>query len=342
MDYLHETTQLLYSQLLGQCLNVAAPSGRGLSFVTKIIKGSTQWYLQLTVGSHKSQHYIGPDTLEVLTLISKEKKLWESAKPDRQARELLVSMLVSGGAHTVSAAEARLFEVLERTGIFLVGGVLVSSHAFAIYGNMLGITWPNKVMQTRKFETAREEHIILGLRSEPVDVNRALLNTNMGIVDVPVLDRKRPSTHFNIRGKQFSVDIVTPMIGKSASKPIHMTALNSYGKPIQYIDYLLDDIQPAVIVARAGIVINVPSPARYALYQLAVSAARLPAPQPKATKDIAQTNVLLNVLLEDRPGDLRLAINAAKKIPAKFLGQIKSGLKKLPKELESKLNRMLK
>lgn len=342
MDYLPESTHLLYSQLLSQCLHASAPSGRGLSFVKKSIKGTTQWYLQLTVGNQKTQHYIGPDSQEVQELITKEKSLWDMAKPDRQAREQLVSMLISGGAHTVSAAEARLFELIERAGVFLVGGVLVGSHAFGTYGNMLGVTWPTKITQTHDVDIARDNHIILGLRNEPVDLKQTLLDANMGFVEVPAFDRKSPSTSFRIQGKQLSVDILTPMIGKPASKPILITALNSYAEPLRFLDYLLDDIQPAIIVARAGIVVNVPSPARYALHKLVASARRPPALQTKTIKDIDQATLLLNVLLEDRPGDIQSAIDAAREMPEKFLEQMKSGLKKLPDDLGSKLNRLIK
>jgi len=159
MNYLSEISSLLYAQLLSQCLHAAAPSGKGLSFVKKVIKGSTHWYLQLTIGSRKTQHYIGPDSESVQQLISREKVLWENAEPDRLSREQLISILRSGGAHTVSAGEARLFEIIERAGAFLVGGVLVGSHAFSIYGNMLGINWPSQIRQTHDVDIAKDNHI---------------------------------------------------------------------------------------------------------------------------------------------------------------------------------------
>lgn len=342
MDYLTESTRLLYSQLLSQCLHASAPSGRGLSFVKKTIKGTTQWYLQLTVGSQKTQHYIGPDSSDIQKLITNEKELWEKTKPDRQAREQLVSMLVSGGAHTVSAAEARLFEVIERAGVFLVGGVVVGSHAFGIYGNMLGVSWPSKITQTHDIDIARDNHIALGLRNEPANLKQALLDADMGFVEVPALDRKSPSTSFRIQGKQLSVDVLTPMIGKPASKPVLITALNTYAEPLRFLDYLLDDVQPAVIVARAGIIVNVPSPARYALHKLVASARRPAALQTKTIKDIDQVKLLLQVLMEDRPGDIQSAIKAARKMPEKFLEQMKTGLKKLPDDLLGEIKSLLK
>ncbi|MDH5328221.1 MAG: GSU2403 family nucleotidyltransferase fold protein [Gammaproteobacteria bacterium] len=341
MEYLPETTHLLYSQLLSQCLHASAPGGKGISFVSKRIKNTKQWYLQLTVGSQKTQHYVGPDSQEVQNLISNEKQLWEKTKPDRKAREQLVAMLIKGGAQSISAAEGRVFELIERAGAFLVGGVLVGSHAFSIYGNMLGVCWPTKITRTHDVDIARDNHIALGLRNEPVDLKQALLDAEMGFVEVPALNRKSPSTSFRIQGKQLSVDLLTPMIGKPLSKPVLIAAMNTYAEPVRFLDYLLDDVQPAVIVARGGILINVPSPARFALHKLVTSNRRPVALQTKTMKDIDQAHLLLSVLLEDRPGDIPLAIEAAKNMPDKFLDQMKSGLKKLPNDLAKKLSLML-
>ena len=342
MDYLLETTRLLYSQLLSQCLHASAPSGRGLSFVKKKIKDTTQWYLQLTVGSKKTQHYIGPDTQEVQDLIANEKKLWDKAKPDHEAREQLVTMLITGGAHTVSAAEARLFEILERAGVFLVGGVLVGSHAFSIYGNMLGINWPSKFTQTHDVDIARDNHVALGMRNEPVDLKQALFDANMGFVEVPALDRKAPSTRFRILGKQLSVDLLTPLIGKPTSRPVLIAALNTYAEPLRFLDFLLEDTQPAIIVARAGILVNVPSPARYAVHKLVTSTRRPAAMQTKTIKDIDQATLLFRVLLEDRPGDIPMVFAATKQRPEKFQEQVLAGLAKLPNDIIGKLKRYVK
>lgn len=337
MDYLPESTRLLYSQLLSQCLHAAAPSGRGMSFVKKDIKGATHWYLQLTIGSSKTQHYIGPDSESVQQLIKSEKQLWEKAQSDRHGREQLVSMLTSGGAHNVSSAEARVLEIIERSGAFLVGGVLVGSHAFSIYGNMLGVSWPTKMTQTHDVDIASDTHIALALRNEPADLKQTLLDADMGFVEIPALDRKSPSTSFRIQGKQLSVDVLTPMIGKPSSKPILIKSLGTYAEPLRYLDYLLQDTQPAVVVNKAGILVNVPSPARYALHKLVSSIRRPAAMQTKTIKDKEQAELLLSVLVEDRPGDIQVAYNAALKMPEKFADQLESGINKLSKSLRDKL-----
>ena len=317
-------------------MHASAPSGKGLSFVKKKIKGTTQWYLQLTVGSQKTQHYLGPDSEAVRQLIDKEKLLWQQAQPDRLSREQLVAMLVAGGAHTISGEEARLFEVIERAGVFLVGAVLVGSHAFSIYGNMLGVQWPTKITQTHDVDIARK-NIMLGLSSKPVDLKKTLLDAEMGFIEVPALNRKSPSTSFRIRGKQLSVDILTPLIGKPTSNPVLVPALKTYAEPVRFLDYLLEDTQAAVIVARAGILVNVPSPARYALHKIVASQRRVTAMHSKTVKDVDQAELLLSVLLADRPGDIMSAIRATEKMPEKFRSQLLAGLKKLPDDLSNSI-----
>jgi hypothetical protein len=337
MEYLPESTHLLYTQLLSQCLHGAAPSGRGLSFVSKRIKGGKHWYLQLSIGSRKTQHYLGPDTAEIRGLIEKERSLWDSAEPDVQARENIVSMLVSGGAHTVSAVEARLFELLERAGVFLAGGVLVGSHAFAIYGNMLGVKWASETTRTQDVDIAAAYRLLIGMPDRPVNLRQALMESELGFIEVPALNRKSPSTRFRIKGAQLSVDILTPMPGRPTSKPIHLTSLDTYAEPVRFLDYLLDDAQPAVMVARAGILMNVPAPARYALHKLVTSERRIAAFQTKTKKDVDQAEQLIAVLLRDRPGDLRRAWQAAAKQPAKFMQQLRAGRARLSKETRASL-----
>lgn len=341
MRELTESIHLLYAQLLTQCLHGAAPSGRGLSFVSKQIKGSKHWYLQLTVGSRKTQHYLGPDSPETRSLVEQEKSLWDKAVPDLVARENLVAMLLSGGAAGVSAVEARVFELLERAGIFLVGGVLVGSHAFSIYGNMLGVRWASETTRTHDMDVAMDYRVLIGIRDHKVNLRQVLAESEMGFLEVPALDRKAPSTKFRIKGRQLSVDLLTPLLGRPAAKPVHLDALNTYAEPVRFLDYLLEDTQPAVIVARAGILVNVPAPGRYALHKLVTAERRIAALQTKRTKDLQQAEQLITVLLRNRPADLRVASRAVSKQPVKFRQQMQAGIARLKKDTQAELKAVI-
>jgi hypothetical protein len=341
MDYLPESTRLLYAQLLSQCLHGAAPSGRGLSFVAKRIKGGKHWYLQLTVGSRKTQHYLGPDTDEVRQLIEKETALWESVASDLAAREQLVSMLARGGAQTANPIDARVFELLERTGVFVAGGVLVGSHAFALYGNMLGVQWVSETTRTQDVDIAAD-HVVIGVPDRKINLRQAIIESELGFIEIPALDRRSPSTKFRIRGKQLSVDILTPMIGRTSSKPVHLKSLDVHAEPVRFLDFVLTDSQPAVVIAKAGLLVNVPAPARYALHKLVLSERRVAAFQTKLKKDIDQAEQLIAVLLRERPGDLRTAWAAAQKQPSKFLQQLRAGIGRLSDTIRSPLRELTK
>lgn len=340
MDTLPESTRLLYTELLSQCLRGAAPSGRGLSFVAKRINGTRHWYLQLTVGSRKTQHYLGPDTGAVRELIEREKAVWESAAPDVATRERLVAMLVQGGAHVSNTVEARIFEVLERTGVFLAGGVLVGSHAFAHYGNMLGVRWASETTRTQDIDIAAEQHLVIGVPDRKVDLRQAIMQSELGFIEVPALDPRSPSTRFRIRGREVSVDLLTPLLGRPSRKPIHLQSLDAYAEPVRFLDYLLADPQPAVVVAKAGLLVNVPSPARYALHKLVLAGRRVAAFQTKTRKDLSQAAQLVEVLLADRPADLRAAWTAALKQPRAFGQHLRAGARRLPAAMTKALTRV--
>lgn len=87
----------------------------------------------------------------------------------------------------------------------------------------------------------------------------------------------------------------------------------------------------------AGVLVNVPAPARYALHKLVTARRRDPAFQVKGIKDIRQAAQLVEVLARDRPGDLRLAWRAATQQPEKFQQQLRAGIHALPAPIRANL-----
>lgn len=325
MQTLASNVAALYAALLDDCLGGAAPSGRGLSFVTKRISGRTHWYLQVTVGSRKSQHYLGPDTVELARQISDEKSLWEQANPRIRERQRLVRMLLSGGAQAVSSAEARVLEILERAGIFLAGGVLVGSQPWDVYPNMLGVgSGPG--IQSKP--TTGRAALRIGLPAKSPERKQAVVNSGMGLFEIPILDKKSTSTAFQFRGQDVKVDILTPALGKSSNKPIYLSAPALSATPTPFLDYLLQDAQPAVVVAKAGILVNVPKPACYAVHELATDPTK---------QRIEQISELLVLLLRDRAADLRQAWRAALQQPPGFARQLNDNTRGLPPTTRSAL-----
>ena len=147
LKLLPDSVALQYSELMQQCVRPLS-DGSNFSFKSKSIKGRTYWYLYISLGSRRSEHYLGADSSEMRARIENEKSLWESSADDRDLRARLVAMLLAGGATTTPTNEGKVMSLLERGGVFLAGGVVVGTLAFRAYANMLGVRWASD-LQTR-------------------------------------------------------------------------------------------------------------------------------------------------------------------------------------------------
>jgi len=330
---LPDNVALQYSELMQQCIH-PAPDGANLSFKSKTIGGKRYWYLYISLGKRRTEHYLGEESTELLDTIEDEKALWESSEDDRSVRARLVAMLLAGGATGIPTNEGKVLALLERSGVFLAGGVVVGTLAFRAYANMLGIGWHSE-LQTRDIDLASDHRfpIVIPKKRKPIQLVEILLKSGMGFMEVPALNRKSPSTKFKIRGEELSVELLTPMRGRETARPIEITWLGAFAEPIRFIDYLLDDIQPAVLLYKHGILMNVPAPARFAFHKLVVSQRRRSSDNEKIKRDLTQAEQLFSVLVDGRPGDLILAYEAAGKMGEKFQVQLNSGLKLIDPEI---------
>ncbi|MGM0558870.1 MAG: GSU2403 family nucleotidyltransferase fold protein [Myxococcota bacterium] len=340
-NQLPESTQVLYSQLLDELLRAAYPK-RGISFFTREVKGNEYWYMQYVVGSSKRSFYLGPDSDDLRARVEDAEALWSRDEASRSDRTRLVSMLRAGEATTLPAAHARVLEAMEQAGVFIVGGVVVGSHAYAAMANMLGVKWDESTMRTQDVDIAHDYQVHVTVPDVDVDLVEALEQADKGFFPVPTLNKKHPSTSFSVRGTELSVSLLTPMRGPPSGEPKRISSLDAMAKPLRFLDYILEDIQPAAIPVRAGVLINVPSPARFALHKLVVSQRRPAAMQTKSKKDLAQAEQVLRVLLEERPGDIHFAADAAHEMAPKFLMQLRRGLTHIDYEISSEVEQILK
>ena len=254
-------------------------------------------------------------------------------------------MLRAGGAEIPNAPTGRVFEVLEQSGAFRASAIIVGSHAFSAYANMLGIKWTTTLTKTQDIDFEGDNRIALALYEDntvKADVATDNINSDLGFTRILQLNHKHPSTSFSIRKKELHVDIFTPMIGKPVDKPILINSLNTYAQPLRFLDYLFESVVPAVVIYNAGVLINVPQPARFALHKLVISQRRVNIKNNlKAKKDIKQASALLHILAKDRPGDISLAWEAATKMPAKFFTQLEKGMEKLDSDLLNKIKSLI-
>ena len=328
-----------YSELLQNCVHPIS-DGSNLSFKSKTIRGKKYQYLYISIGSTRREHYLGEETTELLDKIDDEKDKWTSNTDDRELRARLVGMLVGGGMLSIGKDEGKVLSLLERNGVFLAGAALVGTMAFRAYANMLGVTWPESA-GTQDIDIAADNHYELALPRKKINLGQLILDSGMGFFEVPALNRGQPSTSFKIRNRELIVDVLAPMTGRESARPIHLEEFGTHASPLRHLEYLLDDIQLAVLLYEHGIMGIVPNPGRFALHKCVISLKRPAAFAAKAAKDRKQAEQVLAVLLRDRPSDISVAYEAAKAQGDAFLSSIDKGLDFIDAEVATPVRRLI-
>jgi hypothetical protein len=318
---LPETVHTLYAELFDQVIRAGAELPPGVpgqgSFVSKLIKGRSYWYLQRLEGDRRKQHYLGPESDQLLAWMRDVAAQRERTAPDAARRAELVHMLAAGGAVRESAAVAKVLAILADSGLFRLGATVVGTQAFTCYGNLLGARFEQPTTRTQDIDLAQELSVGIALAPEPpeLDVLATLQKAETGFIPVPDLDPRSPSTSFKVRGRDLRVDILTPARGRAAGAPVWIPWLRTAAAPLPFLSYLIENTVQAVVLGGSGVLLNVPPPGRFALHKLWLAHQRPVAEQAKARKDRLQAEQLLEVLLEDRPEELRAAWAALERRP---------------------------
>ena len=341
IQHLPNSLTVQYSELMQNCVQPLS-DGSNLSFKSKLINDRRYWYLYISVGTTRREHYLGEESQELLDRIDDEKALWESNDNDRQLRQRLVNMLIGGGMVALSRDEGKILALLERNGVFLAGAALVGTIGFKAFANMLGVSWSSDI-GTQDVDIAADNHYNLALPRSKTAVNlrQLILDSGMGYLEVPALNRKQPSTSYKIRNKDFRIDVLAPMRGRETRRPIHLTDFDTYATPLRHLDYLLEDIQPTILLYGHGIMINVPAPGRFAIHKCVISQKRTAAFAAKARKDLNQAEQIFQALLEIRPADITLAFDAAQHRGDAFVDGFVAGLKQIDKDIEAAVRNQL-
>jgi hypothetical protein len=332
---LPEAVQTLYAELLDQ-LRAAdaeqAVDGVAGTFVSKVIRDRTYWYLQVSEGGKKRQVYLGAETPELLETIAMRRAGTADRALDSVRRRELIAMLAAGGMIRESAAIAVVMRILGDAGVFRAGGVLVGTQAFTCMANMLGVIFDRQTMRTADVDVAHDASIPLGISEAPENAMLEKLRVEEPrFVAVPPIDAHAPSTSFRVRGRDLRVDFLTPARKDlSASRPILLRHLGVAAQPLEGLGFLIAEHVQSAFVGGSGVLVNVPSPSRFALHKLWVASVRPVSEAAKRRKDLRQAEQILSVLLEDRPGDITRAWQA---LPQRMRKSTRASLTRIDSEI---------
>jgi len=328
-------TQTLFAELSERLRALeAARSFASLAgaFAKKRVQQGDYWYFKTSAGpAGQREYFVGPDNHETRAVMQAYADGRPAAREAEEQIERLCSMLRHGGALATDTVSARVIAGLARAGVFRLGAVLVGTHAYIATGNLLGVRWQSG-LRTQDIDLAASRVLELAMPQSGTDLPKALEALNMGFLPVPGLDPKRPETSFKVRGRTMRVDLLTPARGPRDGKPVRIPRLNAAAQPLEMLDYLLESPVPVPLVDGGAALVNIPDPARFALHKLILSDRRPVAEQPKAMKDRQQAVEIIEVLYEDRRGDLRAALAALKRCPPGWSVRLRRASAKLPGE----------
>lgn len=309
MKFLPETTQTTYSTLLQKLEDSRLALLTNVGFSQKKVKDGTYWYCQYTdISGVRKQRYIGPDTPETKALIDRVTSSSNTNKDIMAARKRLVAMTGAGGANMEKGRSAKIIEKLADAGVFDAGGMLIGSYAFSCYGNLLGVVFDESMRRTEDMDVAYDRSIEIGfvrdVRFDVMDASHEMAEPAQINPWVPPYEMVAPDG--------FKLEFLTSRTDPHDKAPVPIERFSVNALPLEFLDYLIEKPVKAAVLYGAGILVNVPDPAKFAIHKLAVSQLRQTDKPEKSRKDLQQSSALIEYFLEQNPGALILASAAAK------------------------------
>ena len=261
-------------------------------FAKKTVSGRAYWYYQVRAPDGQlQQSYVGPDDATTQALIARH-----GDPVARLARQHLVRMTraaIELGCADIPPKHARVIERLADSGLFSAGGILVGTHAFLAYQNIMGVRWSAGAATLALDFAHAGRNISLALPENlTLEPTAAIESLKMGFMP----NQKRTSFK-KADEPDFDLDFLTSR-GRAGDAPVTVPRLNLTLQPLRFMELSLEDPLRSTLIARNGpMVVNLPRPERYALHKLLVYGERPQSQRTKARKDVAQAAALMDYLL---------------------------------------------
>ena len=274
------------------------------SFNKKTVKGRDYWYWQVRdLQGVNRQIYLGPDDERLAKLIRLHGEGKSKASNQLAA---LAGACVALGCMTVIPQHFAVINRMAEHGFFRAGGVLVGTHAFVAMANMLGVRWAS-AWRTNDVDVAHAgKNVSLALaENAKADMHDAITSLEMGLLPQRSLAAGPGATYITAR-KDIRVDLLTTA-GRKDDAYLH-EPLNVRLQPLKFMEFSLEQTtQTALISGEQVVLVNIPSPMRYALHKLVIMGEREEAFRTKIAKDAGQVAALVEYGLLRAPTALRAA-----------------------------------
>jgi hypothetical protein len=301
------SAQTAYAELAEQTRTFetgSALTGLVGSFHKLVRKGQHYWYFAFRdLDGRQRMSYVGPDDERVRALVRRFQE-GKRAKPLVPQAKSTVAL----GCAPIAPKHFRIIKQLADYGFFRAGGVLIGTHAFVAYGNLLGVRWIHGSSTLDVDFAHAGKNVSIALPADlRIDVHGALESLEMGLLPLTEFDGGAGAQYRNPADPELRLDFITSATRKG--KTVVMRELNLALEPLKFMEFSLEATTQACILSGGGACMaNVPAPQRYAVHKLIVHGERPSSERTKAKKDLLQCASLAEYFL--RSGQEK-AFNAA-------------------------------
>ena len=302
MKILSPTLQTLYADLVQQ---VHAVTERPGTVYIQKQKGRDYLYAKRRVGKTYRDMAIGRADNPAAKQRAEE---ISAAQKNIKERRNIVRTLRNGGVPAPTRALGNVLDVMSDAGLF-DNAVLVGTAAYICTSPIIGAALPSGALMTQDADLATAS-LAIADDAEGDTMLDILQRADETFRPVPALERGAPSSSFRSQ-TGFIVDLLTPQLRRSDTNPMPLEKLDAGATPLQHLDWLIADPVRAVALHGAGIPVQVPQPAKYAVHKLIVAQKRRQDERVKRGKDLLQAKALIEALTETDPHALHDAIDDA-------------------------------
>ena len=308
------------------------------NFLVKHVDARRYWYFQAprVAGQPRPQRYVGPETAELLVRIEAHRRQLQ----DRKERRALVAALVRSGRMPQPLPRmGKVVEALARAGLFRLRAVLVGTMAYQCYPAMMGLRLKQAQLTTSDVDIAQFLSISVAVGDRIEDPLAVLRAVDPSFGPAPSLDDREPP-HSYLAAGALKVEFLTPNRGADTDLSTYLPALQTQAQPLRFLDFLIYDATPAVLLHGDGVLVTVPRPERFAVHKLILAPRRRVA-EAKSAKDLRQASELLAWLAEFRPHDLHEAWQEAGQRGPAWRELLATGFAQLPAALQARVRKVI-
>ncbi|MBP7000518.1 GSU2403 family nucleotidyltransferase fold protein [Amaricoccus sp.] len=304
----------------------------------KQIGSRRYWYDQYRLGTEVVDRYIGEDAPDLRARLARHAELAADLKENERRRSRLMRILRAEGYLMADAGTGQAISALARAGVFRLGGTLVGTQAFRLYEGELGLRIGlDQSAVTDDIDIASFERLSVAIGDSVSDSLQQVFS-QLKFEPAPSMEHGKV-WRWRQTDRTTLVEFLTPSFSEEEGIR-SLPALGVSAQSLHFLNFLIAEPIQAPLLYRAGVLVQIPRPERYAIHKLIVADRRREGPDALAArKDRAQAAFLVEALGEERPDDLAEAYATARENGPAWRRRLAASLDRMP-DTASRLSRL--